>query len=147
MSHWFLCISRGDGLLSWKCKKQPTIAASSAEAEYRAMSLTTRELVWITHLLLDFHIAPRLLIPLLCDNLAAIHIIKNNVFHERTKYIDPDCHIVREKFVSGFLVLIVVSSAVQLGDFFTKPLPSPRFLTLLSKMGLLDDHQLHLEGV
>lgn len=48
------CVFLGSGLLSWKCKKQPTVVASSAEAEYRAMSLTTRELVWISHLLNDF---------------------------------------------------------------------------------------------
>lgn len=122
------------------------MASSSTEAEYRAMSLTRRELVWITYILRDFQIPVSLPIPLFYDNLAAIHINKNQVFYERTNHIGIDCHIVREKYVGGFLCPMVVSSHSQLADFFTKSLASPRFLDLLSKMSLIDIHQIHLEG-
>jgi len=43
-------------LISWKTKKQKTIAKTSAEAEYRAMSVTTFELEWIAHLLYDLQL-------------------------------------------------------------------------------------------
>lgn len=89
------CVFLGTDLLSWRCKKQPTVAASTAEVEYRALSITTRELVWISYLLQDFHITPALPFPLYCDNTAAIYITKNSVFHEKTKHIEIDCHIVR----------------------------------------------------
>lgn len=92
------------------------MAASSAEAEYRALSLTTRELVWISYLMRDFLITPYFPFPLYCDNMAAIHNTQNNVFHERTKHVDIDCHIVRERFISGFLVPSPVSSSNQLAD-------------------------------
>lgn len=140
------CIFFGSGLVSWKCKKQPTVASSTAEAEYRAMSLTTRELVWLSYLFHDFLVPLDLPIPLHCDNLAAIHITKNSVFHEKTKHIEMDCHIVREKFVSGLLTPVATTSLAQLADFFTKSLASPRFRDLLSKMGLVDVHQFHLAG-
>lgn len=39
------CIFIGDALVSWRCKKQSTVSASSTEAEYRAMSATIRELL------------------------------------------------------------------------------------------------------
>lgn len=140
------CIFYGNTLLSWRCKKQKTISTSSAEAEYRALSSTTKELVWITALLHDFGLHYELPISLSCDNHAAIHITKNQVFHERTKHLDIDCHFVRERFRSGFVLPTSVSSTEQLADLFTKSLPRSRFRYLLSKMGLLDLHTAHLAG-
>lgn len=105
-----LCVFLGDTLLSWKCKKQKTVSTSSAEAEYRALSATAKELVWIVALLREFGVSCTLPISLYCDNQAAIHITKNQVFHERTKHLDIDCHFVREKFKGGLLLPTVVSS-------------------------------------
>lgn len=45
------CVYLGECLISWKSKKQSTVSASSSEAEYRCMSTTAQELVWITYLL------------------------------------------------------------------------------------------------
>ena len=48
----------GNSLVFWKTKKQKTLAKSSAEAEYRAMSTTTSKLEWISYLLHDLHFTP-----------------------------------------------------------------------------------------
>lgn len=140
------CIFLGSTLVSWKCKKQHTVSASSAEAEYRSLSTTTKELMWLVALLREFGVSCALPIMLHCDNHAAIHITKNQVFHERTKHLDIDCHLVREKYRSGFLVPSAISTVDQLADLFTKSLPGPRFRFLLSKMALFDLHSAHLEG-
>lgn len=140
------CIFLGDALVSWRCKKQQTVSASSTEAEYRAMSATVRELIWFSYLLKDFQLTMPPSVPLYCDNQSAIHISRNPVFHERTKHIEIDCHIVREYFQKGFLLPTSVSTVDQLADFFTKSLPGPRFRTLLGKMKMLDIHHLPLEG-
>ena len=66
-------------------------------------------------------------VPLWCDNRAAIHIVENLVFHERTKHLDIDCHLVHEKFNDGLLRLCLVSSPSQLADIFTKSLSSSSF--------------------
>ncbi|XP_075099322.1 secreted RxLR effector protein 161-like [Nicotiana tabacum] len=47
------CIMIGGNLISWKSKKQYVVARSSAEAEYRAMTLATCELIWLKQLLQD----------------------------------------------------------------------------------------------
>ena len=48
-------MSVGGNLVSWKSKKQNVVARSSAEAEYRAMTVATCELIWIKQLLQELN--------------------------------------------------------------------------------------------
>ncbi|KAL0309998.1 UNVERIFIED_CONTAM: Retrovirus-related Pol polyprotein from transposon RE1 [Sesamum radiatum] len=130
------CVFLGGALISWKTKKQATVSRSSTEAEYRSMASTVCELLWIHYLLHEFRISPLLPIPFWCDNKAAIHIAENPVFHERTKHLDIDCHLVREQFKQGFIAPQHISSKNQIADIFTKSLSAPAFTSLLAKLGL-----------
>ncbi|KAG7557416.1 Zinc finger CCHC-type superfamily [Arabidopsis suecica] len=132
------CLFLGSSLISWKSKKQQITAKSSAEAEYRSLSFSTDELVWLTHFLQELRIPlvkPSLVF---CDSTAAIHIANNQVFHERTKHMERDCHSVRERLVAGLFKLLHISTNLQLADPFTKPLYPAVFKQLISKMGLLN---------
>jgi len=84
----------GNTLISWKSKKQVTVSLSSAEAEYRSLRKVTAELAWLSQLLAELTITSITPIAVKCDNLVAIYIAKNPVFHERTKHIELDCHFV-----------------------------------------------------
>ena len=74
--------------ISWKSKKQSTVARSSAEAEYRAMAQVAAELTWLTRLLQELGVTNLKPVTLHCDNQSALHIARNPVFHERTKHIE-----------------------------------------------------------
>jgi len=115
---------------------------SSSEAEYRALASSTCELQWILYLLKDINIQCSKLPILFRDNQSALHIAANPVFHEHTKHLEIDFHLVREKLQAGILKLLHASSQDQLVDLFTKSLLPQPFTTLLSKLGLLDLNQL-----
>jgi len=134
------CIFIGSSLVSWKTKKQNTVSISSSEAEYRALASTTCELQWLIYLLSDLGISCSKQLVLSCDNQSALHIAANPVFHERTKHLDIDCHLVCEKTKSGLMRLLPVSSSNQLADIFTKALPPRLFTINLSKLELFEIH-------
>ena len=71
------------------------MAHSSSEVEYRTLVDTTSELLWLRWLLKDLGVSTSSAAPLYCDNQSVIHIAHNDIFHERTKHIEIDCHFIR----------------------------------------------------
>ena len=136
----------GNSLISWKSKKQKTLATSSAEAEYRAMASVTCEVIWILKILKDLNVKNPLPVKIFCDNRAAIKIAANPVFHERTKHLEIDLHLVREKLAAGVIESIWIDSQHQLADILTKGLPVAQHNFLSNKINLFDAYQDKTEG-
>ena len=131
------CFILGDFLISWRSKKQTVVSRSSTEVEYRALTATTTELIWLRWLLQDLGVDCSTITKLHYDNRSAIQIAHNDVFHECTKHIEIDCHFIRHHLLQGTLTLQSVSSQDQLVDIFTKPLPPRTFRALASKLKMV----------
>jgi hypothetical protein len=65
-----------------------------------------------------------------CDNVSAIALASNPVYHARTKHIEVDYHFIREKVLTGDILVKFISTLDQTGDIFTKGLSSARFAEL-----------------
>ncbi|GFZ03386.1 hypothetical protein Acr_16g0000100 [Actinidia rufa] len=78
----------GPNLISWSAKKHPTGSRFSTEAEIRALAHTTAEVTWLQILLSDLHISSGTVPTLWCDNLSALALASNPVFHARSKHIE-----------------------------------------------------------
>ncbi|PKU59400.1 Retrovirus-related Pol polyprotein from transposon TNT 1-94 [Dendrobium catenatum] len=127
------CAFLGQTLISWMVKKQTAVARSSTKAEYRALATASCDIIWLQSLLQDFDITIPTT-PLYCDNISALALANNPMFHARTKHIEIDCHFVRDCIKRQQLSVHHIASQDQLADFFTKALPVLRFASLRSKL-------------
>ncbi|WMV49159.1 hypothetical protein MTR67_042544 [Solanum verrucosum] len=108
------------------------------EAEYRSMSAACSEIIWLRRLLSKLGIEMKGSTTLYGDNTSAIRIATNPVHHENTKYIDVDCHYIRELVEDRSISLKYISSKDQLADLFTKAMSRSRHNYLLSKLMFCD---------
>jgi hypothetical protein len=133
------CFSSGDsGMVSWSARKQKTVAQSSCDAEYIAVSEAAREAMWLRMLTAELELPPLRPTPLLCDNQAANALAEDPSFHARAKHIDVKWHYIRECTENGHITVSYVPSRDNVADILTKPLPGPQFLRLRSFLGLCD---------
>ncbi|GJR80733.1 multidrug resistance-associated protein 5 [Tanacetum coccineum] len=114
------CLYLCNNIVLWKSKKQATIFRSSVESEYRCLTSTTCELIWVVNFLKDLKVDGLLPTHLYCDSSSAFSIDGNPVFHEKTKHFEIELHLVREKVSSSVVKVLKVSLANNVADIFTK---------------------------
>jgi hypothetical protein len=87
----------GDSLVSWLRKKQGSISLSTTEVEYIAATTFSTQVLWMIQTLIDLEVKYTAPIPIHCDNISAISVSKNPVFHSKTKHIPIKYHFLREQ--------------------------------------------------
>ena len=101
--------SMGVAIVAWRNKKQPTVALSSTEADYRGATVATCEVIWLRLLLQYLWIKVPTQIPIYSDPINIMQLAKNPVFHARKKHIEVLSveihHFVRERVLSGEIEL------------------------------------------
>lgn len=125
----------GPNLISWWSRKQPLVARSSAEAEYRSLAQTAAEILWVQTLLSELHVKINPPI-ILCDNQSTVALAHNPVLHARTKHMEIDLFFVREKVLAKQLLVRHIPGHCQTADALTKPLSTTAFQTYRDKLNV-----------
>jgi hypothetical protein len=124
----------GHCLISWQAKKQPVVFRSSTEAKYRSMAIATAELYWLRMFFRELNISLSTPPSLWCDNIGALALTSNPVYHAQTKHIEVDYHFIREKILHKDMVACYISTEDQSAYIFTKGLTSQHFIFLHDKL-------------
>ena len=106
----------------------PSVATGTCEAEYTALSLAVKELIWLYMLLKSMGIRVRRPCIVHEDNTAAEKIANNATSLKRTKHIDVRHHFLREHVEHGTIKIVHVATKKQLADVMTKVLGKEAFL-------------------
>jgi hypothetical protein len=124
--------------ISWRSRRQPTVAASTTEAEYMALFDSVQEAMWLKKMLCETRVMKiNEKIKVYQDNQGCILLAKNPVNQQRTKHIDIKYHFVREQLILGTLELEYLSTDCMTADIFTKNLPRIKFNMHKSAMGVM----------
>jgi len=124
------------GPVSWRSRKQDTVALSTAEAEYVALSSAAQECVWMRRLNTELGNPPQGPTTILEDNQSSIAMARNPQYHGRVKHIDIKHHFVREQVSSGTIELKYCPTNEMLADMLTKGLAQQQFCLLRAKAGM-----------
>ncbi|GJR43006.1 putative ribonuclease H-like domain-containing protein [Tanacetum coccineum] len=119
------CQFLGSRLISWQCKKQTIVATSTTEAEYVAAASCCGQVLWIQNQMLDYgfnfmntkiHI----------DNESTICIVKNPVYHSKTKHIEIRHHFIRDSYEKKLIRVEKIHTDFNVADLLTKAFDGPR---------------------
>ncbi|GJR08450.1 reverse transcriptase domain-containing protein [Tanacetum coccineum] len=111
------CQFLGQRLISWQCKKQTIVATSTTEAEYVAAANCCGQVLWVQNQLLDYgfnfmntkiHI----------DNESTICIVKNPVYHSKTKHIEIRHHFIRDCYEKKLIQVQKIHTDLNVADLY-----------------------------
>ena len=126
----------------WQSKLQSTIALSTTEAEFIALSTALRDVIYVMQLLeelISFGVpipleTPKVFCKVFEDNVGALELARTPRMRPRTKHIGIQYHHFRDHVESGKITIEHVSTKEQIADIFTKPLPLDAFKYLRYKL-------------
>ncbi|GJW98156.1 putative ribonuclease H-like domain-containing protein [Tanacetum coccineum] len=120
------CQFLGSRLISWQCKKQTVVANSTTKAEYVAAASCCGQVLWIQNQMLDYgynFMNTKIFI----DNESTICIVKNPVFHSKTKHIEIRHHFIRDSNEKKLIQMIKIHTDQNVADLLTKAFDVGRF--------------------
>ena len=127
--------SIGGCAISWKATLQASVALSTTEAEYMAITEAIKETIWLKGLFGELCNDLKLM-ALFCDNQSAIFLTKDQMFHERTKHIEVRCHFMCDVIARGDIIVSQVSTHDNPTDMMTESLSIAKFEHCLNLIGV-----------
>ncbi|GJX27410.1 putative ribonuclease H-like domain-containing protein [Tanacetum coccineum] len=113
------CQFLGSRLISWQCKKQTVVANSTTEAEYIAASHCCGQVLWIQNQMLDYGYN-FMQTKIHVDNESAICVVKNPVYHSKTKHIEIRHHFIRDSYEKRLIEMVKIHTDNNVADLLTK---------------------------
>nr|GEU31468.1 zinc finger, CCHC-type [Tanacetum cinerariifolium] len=128
----------GESPISWSTQKQATVALSSCESEFIPATAAATQALWLKRLLSKLTHSQEEKVTIQVDNKSAIALMKNPVFHERSKHIDTKYHFIRECVEREDIQVEFITGEYQKANILTKALTKIKFLTMRQLIGLKD---------
>lgn len=127
----------GGGPVSWMSKGQNSVALSSLEAEYNALSLACQEVMWLRRLLEELgepETNPTIVFE---DNMGCLSFAKAERCSGRVKHIDTKRHFIRDLCEKKTVDLKYCSSEEMVADALTKPVGPAKLNKFLKRIELI----------
>ncbi|GJT08463.1 retrovirus-related pol polyprotein from transposon TNT 1-94 [Tanacetum coccineum] len=124
-------------VISWQCKKQTIMAISTTEAKYVAAAHCCGKILWIQNQMMDYgfnfmntkiHI----------DNESTICVVKNPVYHSRTKHIEIRHHFIRDCYEKRLIDVLKIHTDSKVADLLTNGFDITMFNFLVVSIGMLN---------
>lgn len=125
-----------DGPVTWALWMQKTVARSSTEAEYMALSEACSEITWLTSLQREIDYGQTSPVPLVSDNQGGIFLAVNPAHDRRLKHVDIRYHFIREYVTSNLVNIVYISTDNMIANILTKPLERVKFEHFCKKLGI-----------
>ncbi|GKE19428.1 putative ribonuclease H-like domain-containing protein [Tanacetum coccineum] len=131
------CQFLGRRLISWQCKKQTIVATSTTEAEYVAAASCCGQVLWIQNQMLDYGFN-FMNTKIYIDNESTICIVKNPVYHSKTKHIAIRHHFIRDAYEKKLIQVLKIHTDDNVADLLTKAFDVSRFQFLVVTIGMIN---------
>ncbi|GJR26148.1 hypothetical protein Tco_1102380 [Tanacetum coccineum] len=129
------CQFLGRRLITWQCKKQTIVATSTTEAEYVAAASCCGQVLWIQNQMLDYGFN-FMNTKIYIDNESTICIVKNPVYHSKTKHIAIRHHFIRDAYEKKLIQVLKIHTNDNVADLLTKAFDVSRFQFLVVSIGM-----------
>lgn len=134
------CFKYGGAAISWESKKQKSVALSSCEAEYMALTHAAKEAIHLKQLANDSGLNMKT-VTILNDNQSAKNMSENPIINSKSKHIHIREHFIREAVISGNVKIEYLPTDEMIADIFTKSLSGPKFVKFRNDLGLTEVRQ------
>jgi len=125
-----------NGAVVWESHKQHSVALSTRDAEYMALSDASREAIARIHLYSDLQIVTNQPPLLYSDSITALLLTDESAPYQRSKHIDTRYHYIRDILQKGEIQVDYVPSEENPADIFTKALGADLHHHCVLGMGL-----------
>nr|GEU78478.1 putative ribonuclease H-like domain-containing protein [Tanacetum cinerariifolium] len=117
-------------LISWQYKKQTIVATSTTKAEFVATASCCGQVLWIQNKMLDYSFN-FMNTKIYIDNESTICIVKNPVFHSKTKHIEIRHHFIMDAYEKKLIQVLKIHTNNNVADLLNKVFDVSRFNFLI----------------